>query len=239
MIPLVYDQINHWGKDDEFFLSLLKRLQVESIADLGCGTGRWTTHLVQCGYKITAIDPNEEAIEMARSKDNSGNVNWIIGDSADLQTNTYDAVIMTANVAQVFLTDDSWKRVISDVFRSLKIGGHFIFDTRNPLVKGWEEWEKDKTPDLAKDRLSGDPLEIYTEYEGFEGDTYTFYEIVKNTKTDKVLVHEKMQLRFRNQEEFDESLKQIGFSKIKTYGDWEFKQANSENRSFIFHCVKY
>ncbi|UOK61227.1 class I SAM-dependent methyltransferase [Paenibacillus sp. OVF10] len=101
---------------------MLKRLKVEFIADLGCGTGRWTTHLVQCGYKITAIDPNEEAIEMARSKDNSGNVDWIVGDSADLQTNAYDAVIMTANVAQVFLTDDSWKRVISDVFRSLKMG---------------------------------------------------------------------------------------------------------------------
>lgn len=25
MIPLVYDQINHWGKDDEFFLALLKK----------------------------------------------------------------------------------------------------------------------------------------------------------------------------------------------------------------------
>ncbi|WP_458122613.1 class I SAM-dependent methyltransferase [Paenibacillus sp. Z3-2] len=238
MIPLVYDQINHWGKDDEFFLALLMRLKVEFIADLGCGTGRWTIHLVQYGYKITAIDPNEEAIEVARIKDNSGNVKWIVGDSSDLQTNTYDAVVMTANVAQVFLTDDSWKQVISDVFRSLKMGGHFIFDTRNPLIKVWKEWEKDTTPDLAKDRLSGDPLEIYTEYEGFEGDIYTFYEIVKNTKTDKVLVHEKMQLRFRNQEEYDESLKQIGFSKIETYGDWEFKYANSENRSFIFHCVK-
>ncbi|MDQ0173561.1 hypothetical protein J2T19_005054 [Paenibacillus tundrae] len=37
---------------------------------------------------------------------------------------------------------------------------------------------------------------IYTEYEGLEGDVYTFYET------------------------------------------WEFKHANSENRSFIFHCVK-
>lgn len=46
MIPLVYDQINHWGRDDEFFLALLKKLKVEIIADLGCGTGRWTTHLV-------------------------------------------------------------------------------------------------------------------------------------------------------------------------------------------------
>lgn len=68
MIPLVYDQINDWGRDDEFFLALLKKLRVEFIADLGCGTGRWTTHLVQYGYKITAIDPNEEAIEVARRK---------------------------------------------------------------------------------------------------------------------------------------------------------------------------
>lgn len=179
MIPLVYDQINHWGRDDEFFLALLKKLNVECIADLGCGTGRWTTHLAENGYKITAIDPSEEAIDVARSKDTPGNVNWMVGDSADLQSNTYDAVIMTANVAQVFLTDDSWKQTISDVFRSLKVGGHFIFDTRNPLAKVWKEWEMDKTPDLAKDRLSGDPLEIYTEYDGFEGDVYTFYEIVK------------------------------------------------------------
>ena len=238
MIPLVYDQINLWGKDDEFFIALLKTLKVESIADLGCGTGRWTTHLAQNGYTITAIDPHEEAIKLARSKDDSGNVKWIVGDSSNLQTNTYDAVIMTANVAQVFLTDDSWKQVISDVFRSLKVGGHFIFDTRNPLVKVWEEWEKDMSPDVAKDRLSGDPLEIYTEYEGFEQDVYTFYETVKNTKTNEVLVHEKMQIRFRNQGELDESLKLAGFSKIETYGDWEFKYANSESRSFIFYCVK-
>jgi len=238
MIPLVYDQINHWGRDDEFFIALLKELNVEYIADLGCGTGRWTTHLAENGYKITAIDPNKEAIDMARSKDNPGNVNWIEGDSANLQSNTYDAVIMTANVAQVFLTDDSWKRTISDVFRSLKVGGHFIFDTRNPLAKVWKEWEKDNTPDLAKDRLSGDSLEIYTEYEGFEGEIYTFYEIVKNTKKDKILFREKMQLRFRDQTELKASLKSTGFTQIETYGDWEFKQANSKNKSFIFHCVK-
>jgi len=29
MIPLVYDQMNSWGKDDEFFLALLKKLDVK------------------------------------------------------------------------------------------------------------------------------------------------------------------------------------------------------------------
>ncbi|WP_342515345.1 hypothetical protein [Sutcliffiella sp. FSL R7-0096] len=31
MIPLVYDQINRWGKDDEFFLALLKKLNVKKL----------------------------------------------------------------------------------------------------------------------------------------------------------------------------------------------------------------
>ena len=102
MIPLIYDQINRWGRDDEFFLTLLNSLKIKAIADLGCGTGRWTTHLVQYDYEITAIDPNEEAIDMARNKDHGDQVNWIVGDSAKLETNTYDVVIMTANVAQCF-----------------------------------------------------------------------------------------------------------------------------------------
>lgn len=238
MIPLVYDQINGWGKDDEFFLSLLKKIDVKTIADLGCGTGRLTTHFAAAGYDITAIDPNEEAIEYAKSKENPGGITWMIGDCTNLQTNASDAVIMTANVAQVFLTEDSWRNVVSDAYRALKPGGHFIFDTRNPLAKVWEQWEEDDTPDIAMDLLSGDPLEVWTEYDGFIEDVFTFYETVKNARTNEVIVHEKMQLKFRTQEEIHKSLKQTGFSQIKTYGDWKFEQATDETKSFIFHCVK-
>ncbi|MCL1696906.1 class I SAM-dependent methyltransferase [Lysinibacillus sp. BPa_S21] len=238
MIPLVYDQINSRGKDNEFFLALLKKVNGKEIADLGCGTGRLTTHFAQAGYYITAIDPNAEAIERAKSKEYADEVTWIVGDSSNLQSNTFDVVIMTANVAQVFLTDESWQHVISNVYRALKPGGHFIFDTRNPLAKEWEHWQKDDKPDVAKDEVSGDPLEIWSEYEGFVGDIFTFYEIVKNARTDEVLIHEKMQLRFRTQEEIYESLYQVGFSQIQAYGDWEFEQATKETKSFIFHCVK-
>lgn len=102
MIPLVYDQINGWGKDDDFFLALLKRCDVKTIADLGCGTGRLTTHFAEAGYEVTAIDPNAEAIEVAKGKGTLRKVKWIVGDSTDLPTNAFDAVIMTANVARCF-----------------------------------------------------------------------------------------------------------------------------------------
>ncbi|TKC19277.1 class I SAM-dependent methyltransferase [Robertmurraya kyonggiensis] len=238
MIPLVYDQINHWGVDDEFFLALLKKVNAKKIADLGCGTGRLTSHFAKAGYQITAVDPNEEAIEYAKHKKYPGEVTWIVGYSSNLQTNAFDTVIMTANVAQVFLTDQGWQHVITDAYQALKPGGHLIFDTRNPLARAWEQWEKDMTPDVAINQETGDPLEIWTEYEGFVEDVFTFYETVKNARTDEVLIHEKMQLKFRTREEIYKSLKQVGFSQIQVYGDWEFKQATVESKSFIFHSVK-
>lgn len=238
MIPLVYDQVNGWGKDDEFFLSLLNILDIKKIADLGCGTGRLTSHFAKAGYHIIAVDPNKEAIEYAKNKEYPGEVSWVVGDSSKLKTNAFEAVVMTANVAQVFLTDESWQQTIADVYRALKPGGHFIFDTRNPIAKVWKQWEKDMTPDFAINPLSGEQLEIWTEYEGFVEDVYTFYETVKNAATGEVLIHEKMQLKFRTQEEIDESLQKTGFSQIQTYGDWEFKQATLETKSFIFHSVK-
>ena len=138
----------------------------------------------------------------------------------------------------MFLSDESWKQTISDVYRSLKTGGHFIFDTRNPLAKAWEEWEKDTTPDLAKDLMTGDMLEIHTEYEGFTGNIFTFVETVKHANSGEMLIREKMQLRFRKQIEIEESLRQTGFSRIYTYGDWELKQTSSESKSLIFHSIR-
>ena len=240
MIPLVYDQVNRWGKDDAFFIALLKKTGVKNIADLGCGTGRLTTHFAKEGLHITAIDPHEAAIATAKRKkiSNCGKITWIIGDSSKLHANTYDAVIMTANVAQVFLTNDSWQQVIADVYHALKPGGHFIFDTRNPQAKIWEQWEKDVTPDEAVNQENGDPLEIWTSYEGFQNQIYTFYETVKLAQSGKVIMKEKIQLKFRTYEEIHSSLRKAGFSQIHVYGDWEFQEPTAETKSFIFHAEK-
>lgn len=238
MIPIVYDQLNRWGKDDDFFLSLLQKSNTKQLADLGCGTGRLTVHFAKQGYDVTAIDPNEEAIEAARNKEHAGHINWVVGDSADLKTDAYDTIIMTANVAQVFLTDEIWQQVLADTYRALKDGGHFIFDTRNPLAEAWVAWMQDDTPDAAVHPDNGEPLEIWTTYDGLEGDIFTFYETVTYAQTGEVIVREKIQLKFRTLEALRESLKKAGFSEVQAYGDWEFQEATAQSKSFIFDCVK-
>ena len=237
MIASVYDQLNHWGKDDDFFMELLKSTQSKTIADLGCGTGRITVEMAKAGYHVTAIDPNVEALEYAKQKAYAQEVTWIVGDSADLERATYDSVIMTANVAQVFITDESWKTVVHDAYRALKPGGHFIFDTRNPNAKAWEEWQKDDSVDQLQDLNTGDTLTLWDEYEGLNGSVFTFYEKVKNERTNLV-IEDKVQLIFRSYEEISESLQQVGFSSVQAYEDWAFNLATPEAKSFIFHGVK-
>ncbi|MER2112453.1 MAG: methyltransferase domain-containing protein [Solibacillus isronensis] len=237
MIAYYYDQLHTWGKEDDFFMELLQLTKAKKIADLGCGTGRVTIELAKAGYEVTGIDPNEEAVLRAQSKDNAQSVSWIIGDSQDLTTNAYDAVIMTANVAQVFISEESWNSVLQDVFTALKTGGHFIFDARNPQAKAWEEWQKDETVDELQDVYTGDPLLYWDEYEGFDRNVLTFYEKIKNVNTD--ITHEaKVQLIFRSYEEISSALEKAGFSTVSAYEDFKLQPATDQAKSFIFHCVK-
>lgn len=237
MIAYYYDQLHTWGKEDDFFMELLQLTKAKKIADLGCGTGRVTIELAKAGYEVTGIDPNEEAVLRAQIKDNAQSVSWIIGDSQDLTTNAYDAVIMTANVAQVFISEESWNSVLQDVFTALKPDGHFIFDARNPQAKAWEVWQKDETVDELQDVHTGDPLLYWDEYEGLDRNVFTFFEKIKNVNTD--ITHEaKVQLIFRSYEEISSALEKAGFSTVNAYEDFKLQPATDQAKSFIFHCVK-
>lgn len=238
MIPLIYDQVNTYEKDSEFLLQLMKHLKGKNVADLGCGTGRVTKKLAEAGCFVTAIDPNEEAIAHAKHHVNLPEIEWIVGDSRLLKPESYDFVIMTANVAQVFLTDESWVETLQAIHQSLKPNGQLVFDTRNPAKKVWEEWQKDQTPDKTTHPKTGEALEIWTEYDGMEGNVFTFYETVKVVETGQALVREKMQLKFRSYEELMLSVKAVGFRDVVVFADWEDKLANEQSHSFVFHATK-
>lgn len=238
MIPLIYDQVNTYEKDSEFLLQLMKRTSGKYVADVGCGTGRVTKRLVEAGYLLTAIDPNEEAIAYAKAHISSTAIDWIVGDSGELNPASYEFVIMTANVAQVFLTEESWMETLRNIYQSLKPDGQLVFDTRNPIQKIWEAWQQDMTLDHATHPETGERLEIWTDYDGMKDTIFTFYETVKVVNTGETLVHTKMQLKFRTMEEILTSLKKVGFSKIQVFGDWEHDFADERSHSLVFHATK-
>jgi len=56
-------------------------------------------------------------------------VNWVVGDASSLGTPEADLVLMTGNVAQVFLEDDIWLATLRSIHAALKVGGCVAFES--------------------------------------------------------------------------------------------------------------
>ena len=70
---------------------------------------------------------------------------WIVGTVDDVPALQVDAVIMTANVAQVFLDDDTWNATLRAAYAVLRPGGVLVFEARRPDDRAWERWTPDAT----------------------------------------------------------------------------------------------
>ena len=116
------------------------------MIDVGCGTGTLAVMLAAHGVQVVGVDPAGPSLEVARRKPGADLVTWVQGTATDLPALSADLAVMTANVAQVFLTDPEWAQTLVAVRRRLRPGGHLVFETRDPLCRAWERWN-------AKDSL--------------------------------------------------------------------------------------
>jgi ubiquinone/menaquinone biosynthesis C-methylase UbiE len=143
-LAAVYDQFDGARDDLAVYVALLCELGATRVADVGCGTGSLAVRLADGGYRVVGVDPAEASLSVARAKDPSGRVEWIHGDASELPAAGFDVALMTGNVAQVFLTDDDWNRALDGVHRALRPGGHFVFETRRPQRRAWEDWAREQ-----------------------------------------------------------------------------------------------
>ena len=50
---------------------------------------------------------------------------------------------MTGNVAQAIADGPDWEGTLHGVYEALRPGGHLVFETRDPAVEAWREWNRD------------------------------------------------------------------------------------------------
>lgn len=210
----VYDPLDPDRSDLDTYVAVVAELGARSVLDVGCGTGTLAVRLAADGVEVLGVDPAGASVDVARGKPGADRVEWVVGTAPDVAAETrnhrrFDLATMTANVAQVFVTDGDWLATLRAVHACLRPGGHLAFETRDPADRAWERWTKELSHQVVEVPGEG-PVEDWVEVTSVDGGLVTF-ESPTIFHADGERIDSTTTLRFRTEEELRDTLAAAGF----------------------------
>jgi 2-polyprenyl-6-hydroxyphenyl methylase / 3-demethylubiquinone-9 3-methyltransferase len=148
----IYDKVaDHWWSDDIRWVRTLKNLvpgrlkwfdrhidwRDKSVLDLGCAGGFMAEAMAARGAVVTGIDPAVDAVAAARRHAEGAGLRIRydvgVGEALPYADASFDAVVCVDVLEHVA----DLAKVLAEVFRVLRPGGLFLFDTinRNPIAR--------------------------------------------------------------------------------------------------------
>src|SRR4030042_1941738 len=133
-----YDLFNSgkdYSKECDFLEEIFKRFgnKIQTILDLGCGTGLHDLELSKRGYEITGLDLSNEMIEIAREK--VPNVRFEVADMSNFNLNEkFDAIICMFSSLGYLIENKQIESFFKSVKNHLKENGLLIIDCWNGLA---------------------------------------------------------------------------------------------------------
>src|SRR5712691_2281452 len=138
--------------DFRFYLPLV--MAAQAVLDVGCGTGALLHRARQLGHtgRLCGLDPASGMLEQARKR---ADIEWVHGDLASVTWDReFDLIVMSGHAFQVYVEDDDLRASVAAIRRALTDTGRFAFETRNPLVREWEQWTPDNPDEVTDARGS-------------------------------------------------------------------------------------
>jgi 2-polyprenyl-6-hydroxyphenyl methylase/3-demethylubiquinone-9 3-methyltransferase len=142
----IYNTVaDRWWSDDIRWVRTLKNLvpgrlawfdrhidwQGRDVLDLGCAGGFMAEALARRGAHVTGIDPAADAIDAARAhaRESGLRIGYDVGvgEALPYESASFDAVVCVDVLEHVA----DLNKVLSEVARTLRPGGQFLFDTIN------------------------------------------------------------------------------------------------------------
>ena len=229
-----WDELIDWDaraeSEGRFFIDILKARGKGRILDVATGTGFHSVQLLKAGFDVTSADGNAEMLTKAFENTRSrgfilqtvhADWRWL---NKDIQ-GKYDAIICLGNSFTHLHNEMDRRRALAEFYAALKWDGILIMDQRNYdsiLDHGFST--------KHKYYYCGNRVSVVPEYidDGLARFCYTF--------PDGAEFHLNM---FPLRKSYMRNLMQeVGFQKVKTYGDFQETYQESDPDFFIHVAEK-
>lgn len=213
-LAATYDLFEGERDDLDHYERIVDEFAARAVLDVGCGTGELACRLVRRGITVVGVDPAVASLDIARAKPDADDVTWIAGSATELGdlgvgTDRFDIATMTANVSQVFLTDDDWRATLDGIRGALRPGGVLVFESRDPARRAWENWPSVRGTATLPDDVAETACELTDVDPPFVSFRFTTV-----FASDGAEIVSDSTLRFRSLDELTASLTDAGFAVI-------------------------
>ena len=103
----------YYNKLRESICNLIKKYQINSLIDCGCGTGYYTEEFSNYAHTLYGLDISKDAIKIASKRHNKNkNITYFVSSCKEIpiKTNTFDAII---NIFAPYF-DNEFNRILND-----------------------------------------------------------------------------------------------------------------------------
>lgn len=229
-----WDELIDWNaraqSEGKFFIDVLRARGKENVLDVACGTGFHSVSLTEAGFKVTSADGS--ATMLAKAFENGrkrglilkivqADWRWL---NKDIQ-GKYDAIICLGNSFTHLHCEDDRRRALAEFYAALKHDGVLILDQRN-----YDAILDDGFSAKHKYYYCGDQVTVEPEYvdETLARFKYSFKD--GSSYTLNMCPIRKDYVR--------RLIREAGFQRIRTYGDFQEKFADSAPDFFIHVAEK-
>ena len=232
----IYDGLNVFLSDLEFYKKWLPENKSAKILELCCGTGRLTLPIAKDGYDISGVDYTSSMLERAKVKASEAGlgINFIEADIRTLNLQEkFDLIFIPFNSIHHLYKNEDLFKALKVVQNHLKEKGLFLLDCFNPNIQYIVEGEKGE--------------KIIAEYTTIDGKEVLIKQTMhyeSATQINRIEWHyfingefhsiQNMDMRLFFPQELDSYLEQAGFNVIHKFGSFKEDIYSNDSEKQIY-----